>query len=557
MDTVQPKKLKTKNIRQSVLNFSLENKISIEECSFKINKVVTYIKTSADDTFKLFNEDINIHYENKAKLLNEHVEFKQIYIITLYKPAKNRLKLHYSIDFEQFCSHPKMIIHHDSLIPYKRLKPKELFVLLRSEINRIKAYHGILLNIFDDQMIKNLKAFVKHIYSGKFSKRIKLPLFEGVAPEITRESKLIMWFEQKKSNHQIIEVEKGELLVEYIKPIFGKSGFNAFGKLISAEVGKNAQGFDAEVDESTIEIVENEDKTLYKSKIKGFVHFVNNKLKVDNRVSISKLSRIHDDLAKDEENNVEVIISQHDTAEDSVGEGVKLTSETIHVTGFIGSKSVLRAVNLKIDGATHQDSIQFAKFATINRHKGTLRCHDAKINLLEGGEIHATSVEIESSIGGIVYAQDVTLGTVKNNLKVYASNSISVKVVMGEDNLFKINYKDIPLLTNKIEFIDKDIEELKLSLKPAARRDPAEISKIKEKIQELKNTQNKIIHSSEYAKISVEQPFRGLNIITFTLSNGDELTYKTEAKQYEPFYLELTEEKVILHPVNKTISLEG
>ncbi len=555
MSHTKPKKIKTKNIKESIAKYASQNGISIDECAYKINEVATYIKTSLDESFKLFNEDVNEQYKNKDKILNEHVKFKQVYIITVFKQTEHTIKLHYSIDFGEFSTHPKITIHHDSKIPYKRYKPKDLFRLMVSEINMIKGYHGILINIFDAPMIKNLKILTKHIYSGKFLKRVKLPLFDGIEPEITRESKLVLWFEQKESKHQIIEVEEGEILVEYKKPKFGKNGFNSFGQQIDSDAGSNKEGFRAEIDNASIIIVEDEDKILYKSKIKGFVHFVNNNLKVDNRVKISKISRIEDSLAKDEENNVEVIISQHDTTQDSVGEGVKLTSETIHVTGFIGSKSRLEAVNLQIDGATHQDSSQFAKFAQINRHKGTLRCHDAKIKLLEGGEVHATHVNIESAIGGAIYAQDVTINHVKNNLKVYASNSITVKLVSGEDNLFKINYKDIPILQSKIDFIDNDIEELQYSLEEASRHNKEKVPIIKEKIKDLKNIQNDIKNSTLRAKITIEKPLHGLNVINFTLKSGEELIHKTDAKKYEPFFLEIKEESITLLPVKKSISL--
>ena len=65
--------------------------------------------------------------------------------------------------------------------------------------------------------------------------------------------------------------------------------------------------------------------------------------------------------------------------------------------------------------------------------------------------------------GGTIYAENVTVDHVKNNLKIYASNSITIKHVSGEDNFFKINYKDIPTLNSKYNFIEKEIELLRAS----------------------------------------------------------------------------------------------
>jgi hypothetical protein len=550
------KKFKTKNISATIEKFASENDRSPLEFSFNINGVETYIKTVAEDTFVLYNEDIHDYYKDHDKLINEHVRIRQIYTITVKETPKKIVKLNYSINFSDNNVSPAIILHPESDIPYKKYKPKEIYLLLLKELNNIKALNGILINIFDTQMKEKLKAFVKYLYGGKFVKKIKIPLFNGVEPEVRRNSKLVMRFLQKETNHQVIEVDEGEVLVDFIKPVFGKNGLNAFGEIVNNDYLKNSEDLKCHVDKKSIEIVENEDKKIYKSRLKGYVHFDENNFYVDNKIKMEHLSRVQDSVAKDEANNIEVIISQNDTSLDSLGEGVELTSETIHINGHVGAKSTLRAVNLTIDGATHKDSSQEAKFATINRHKGRLRCHSAKITLLEGGEVHATNVEIENSLGGTVYAENVTIQNVKSNLKVYASNSITIKRVSGEDNLFKISYKDIPTLNSKYNFLAQEMEELKYKLEGALRHTPSDVPVLKEQINELKTEQEKIINCVKHAKISVQEPFRGLNTITFTFADGEELTYKTDEAAYEPFYLVESGDYITLHPTQKKILIE-
>ncbi|MCD6433910.1 MAG: hypothetical protein J7L21_07695, partial [Sulfurimonas sp.] len=96
---------------------------------------------------------------------------------------------------------------------------------------------------------------------------------------------------------------------------------------------------------------------------------------------------------------------------------------------------------------------------------------------------------------------------------------------------------------------------LKYSLEEAQRHDISQINPIKKKIKTLTDERNSIKNSSKNATITIEKPFTGLNTIIFALNNGDELIYKTSPKEYEPFYLELNEDKITLHPVNKTITL--
>ena len=550
------KKIKTKNISAAIEKFAAENDRSALEFSFNINSVETYIKTVSDDSFVLYNEDIHNYYNDHDKLINEHVRIKQIYIITVKETPKKIVKLSYSINLSDNNVSPSIIIHPESDIPYKKYQPKEIYLLLLKELNNIKALNGILINIFDTQMKEKLKAFVKYLYNGKFINKVKIPLFNGVEPEIRRNSKLIMRFLQKETNHQVIEVDEGEVLVDFIKPIFGKNGLNSFGDIVNNDYLKNSEDLKCHVDAKSIEVIENNDKKIYKSRLKGYVHFDKNNFYIDNKIKMEHLSRVQDSVAKDEANNIEVIISQNDTSLDSLGEGVELTSETIHINGHVGAKSTLRAVNLTIDGATHKDSMQEAKFATINRHKGRLRCHSAKIALLEGGEVHATNVEIENSLGGTVYAENVTISNVKNNLKVYASNSISIKRVSGEDNLFKISYKDIPTLNSKYNFLTQEMEELKYKLEGALRHTPSDVPVLKEQINKLKIQQEKIVNCAKHAKISVKEPFRGLNTISFVFDDGEELTFKTDETAYEPFYLVESEEYITLHPTQKKIPVE-
>ena len=551
------KKIKTKNIANSISKFAAEHLLKPDEYTFNLNGVETYVKTTANDDFIVYKEDIHNYYKDREKLINEHVQFKQLYVITIKKEIKPLIKLNYTINFSDNNIAPYIIIHPDSIIPYKKYKAKDIYLLLLKELNNIKALNKILIQIFDTKMKEKLKAFVKYLYQNKFVKKIKIPLFDGIEPEVTRTSKLVKHYLKKENNAQVIEVEVGEVLVEYIKPIYGKNGLNAFGETIRNDYGRNKGDLHVEVDLDSIEIEENDNHKLYKSKIKGFIYLDDKKFYVDNRIKMKSLSRMQEKVAKDEDNNIEIHIEQNDTNIDSLGEGVELTSETIHIKGHVGAKTKLEAVNLVIDGATHGDSYQEAKFAEINRHKGRLRCHRAKIKLLEGGEVHATDVEIESSLGGSIYAENVTIGHVKSNLKVYASNSITIKRVSGEDNLFKINYQDISTLNAKYNFISEEIEDLKYELEGALKHTKSKVSILKDEINKLKKQQYEIIHSAKYAKITIEEPLRGLNTITFTLSPDEELTFKTEAKKYDPFYLIITDTTITLHPTQKKISINS
>jgi len=550
------KKIKTRNVTVSLKKFAAENNLSLKECDFTINHVDTYMKSNTNDDYQLYNEDVYEFYENEQKMLNEHVKIRQLYTITIKKLIKKPLQLKYAVEFDKYSINPKLIISPDSIIPYKSHKASETLLLLVKEINKIKLKNNILIKLFDDKMIKNLRAFTKYIYAKKFTKKLKISLFSGIDPILSRQSRLVLWYEEKNSNHQVIEVDKGEVLLEYKKAIFGKNGFNSFGQVIESGFSNNKEDYQYHTDDKTIEIIENDNTKIYKSKVKGFVHFAKNILSVDNKLKMRNLSRVQTSISKNEDNNIEVFVAQNDTNKDSIGEGVELQSEVIHVTGHVGAKSTLEALNLQIDGATHKDSIQYAKDAIINRHKGTLRSNTAKITLLEGGEVHASKVEVGVALGGSIYAENVIIGQVKSHLKVYASNSIEIKLVSGEDNIFKINYKDVPVMNDRLMFLEDEVQSLKYKLEGASKHTHTDVPKLKQKIKEIRLKQDKIKESAKYAKITIHKPLQGLNTIIFVLETDDEIIYKTDAVLYKPFYIDVHDDIITLHPVNKTVSIK-
>ena len=556
MAPIQNEILKTKHIKPAIEKFIAKHLIPPSEADFTLNKVDTLLKSLTIDSFTLFSKDVLKEYLDKEKILNEHISFTQIYTVTLKHTEKKELELLYDIEYGKFATHPKLILSPESKIPAAKYKPVELLNLLYKEINKIKAYHGMLVQIFDEPLKKALKTLVKYIYAKKFIKKVKIPLFDGIEPVLARDAKLIYWFKQKEKKGMVVEVEADEVLVEYKKPIFGKNGLNAYGEYIHSDTAKTISDLEAKIDTNTVYIEEDEYTKKYKAKQKGYVYFDGKTLAVDNTLRLNEVSRNKNILDSDEEkNNIELLIKQHDVTKDSIGEGVELSSENIHVDGFVGAKSKLEAKYLEIEGATHQESKQFAKYAKINRHKGTLRAHEATIKLLEGGVVHATKVTIENSLSGFVYAQDVTIKQVKSNLKIYATNSITIDLVSGEDNLFEINYEKVPVILSKIEHIQEEIEELRYKKKQAERFRPDEVDKLKQKIQEAKEQIQKIKESYKYASINVKHPFRGLNTIVFTIDKEHQLVYKTQDKHYETFHIEIKDDLVILQPPAISLSL--
>lgn len=540
----------TRNIDSLLQEYASDTYTPLECCDFNLLGVVTYIKYPNSESYTKISEELFNNYSlNIDNVILDKININQVYKVEIHKSLECNIKLETSIKFDKFTTHPKLVLYPTSHIPYQTMKPIEIYKLLINEINKIKVKNRILINFHSNEMLEDLKKFIRHLYAGKFLKPVLILLFEGVEPELSAQSHLNLIFQSKDSgDHQLVEIEPGETILEYKKPIYGSNGFNCYGKQI--EHGElQANSFDLKIDEESIEVSEHENMLILKSKKRGFVDFCDNHIAVSNLLTIGKVNRIQSKITDDENNDIEVYIAQNDVTQDSVGEGVKLISERIHVSGHTGANSILEATELVIDGATHKDSMIIAKNAFINRHKGTLRCNRADIQLLEGGKIHATYAEIGTCLGGTIYAKDVVIDHVKNHLTIYASNSITIRLISGEDNNFIIDYSKIPVVASEINFITADIDDLKFQLEEEIKRNGKGVENIKTKIQALRAQKNLIKNSTLSATISIKNPLSGLNVIKFVLPNNEEIIYKTLPQKYEEFHLQISEDKVTLLPV--------
>ncbi len=548
--------IQTVNVAEALRQFASDSITPLAQCDFVLHGVHTYIKSCHMETFGKYGEKLRERYTDTDRLINDRVVFRQVYKISLLKSPETDVRLEYTLEPGPYATHPLLHIKSSSVIPKERYKPQQLFMLLLKEINKIKAREGMLIGLYSDAMIEDVKSLVKRIYTGQFTGEYTVLLFSGIEPEIARPSRLELHFEQKNVDRQLKEVEPGELLVEYSKPVYGRNGLNAYGKRVSSGNAENEPFLSCEIDDATVSVVDDANSVRLYSKKRGFVHYTPEHIEISNRLTLDTIKRVHSQVAKEEENEVEVHITQNDTTRDSVGEGVHLTSERIHVSGHIADKATVEAKHLVVDGATHNGARLFAREATVNRHKGMLRCHKAQITLLEGGEVHATHVNVETALGGSIYAEQVTLGVVRHHLKVYATDSITINSITGEDNAFVINYKKVPIVLRHLEYLDEDIDEQRYLLDEAKRHREEEVPKISKRIVAMRDEIEEIKHSSFNATVVIKHTVHGLNTITFSLPKNKEITYRTrEGMSYEPFFLELHEEYVTLQPVGVSVSL--
>jgi len=237
---------------------------------------------------------------------------------------------------------------------------------------------------------------------------------------------------------------------------------------------------------------------------------------------------------------------------ESVKEGEEIVSQTLKILGNVHENSIIEASTLHVEGTTLEDSTQFSRFATINKHQGKLRCHEAQINVLEGGEVHATTLKIDSAFSGDIYAQDVIINNAHSDLKVFASNSITINNILGINNTLTINYKDIPILDSKLDLIEDDLNTLNSQLKEALKHNLSEIQNIKQKILNLTSEKNSILNSYKRAKIIITNGLRANNTIKFFV-HDKQLSFSSQDENHSTFKLLIDANTITLFPTQEQI----
>ena len=238
-----------------------------------------------------------------------------------------------------------------------------------------------------------------------------------------------------------------------------------------------------------------------------------------------------------------------------IKEQEELICEDVNIFGDVHQESIIDAHKLLVKGLVHPNTTQFTKYAEINEHQGKLRCHQANINTLNGGTVHASSIIIGTCAGGSIYAQDVQIKKITGDTEIYASNSITIDSITSLDTHLTINYKGIPILMSKLNLIEEDIEELTFLLHKAKEDNSPTQKDIETEIQKLQTEIKDIKNSTANAKISIKEKINGKVFINFTLNENKNISYIAQNTQYKPFYIEYYERKIILQPTQTTITL--
>jgi chaperonin cofactor prefoldin len=500
-----PVVVKTDDIPRTIQETALKYKIGSGTLDIRLLNTKTFIKMDAkeDDWIEVEGNDWD-KFNKPEILLNPNFRVKQEHEIEIHKykeePWSSDLLVHIASNKEKnriVCTIKSGSILRDT---------DELTRKIKHLIHKKMARSRILIDLWDldiegklDELAAKAKVQGQYILPEDY--RFDVAVCFASQPSV--DDALILHYKEKQKQQEegdridyskrgfIQAVEKGEVIIEYVKPRQGKPGRNCLGEFIPVKEPEENHKPDFRVSDN-IEVEENERHILYRAKRGGYVVFDDNTYDIRDEMELEEVSfKKTGSIDAGVETEVKLHINEKDVMKDAIGTGVEVEATEVKVEGNVGASAVVLAEEVVIGGQTHQTSRIIADRATINVLRGYLKTKDlAEVTRVEGGVVEAKEAKIAQMIGGEVKAMNVEVEMLGANAKIYAVSRIEIGKMLGENNKLVIDASEIEAYHNEILSLEESVETLE-----------KEIEKLTEKLRE----RQELVAKSESAVKTLKQ----------------------------------------------------
>ena len=486
---VRPTVVRTQNVAKEIFNIAKLYEIKPELLDFNILDIQTYtrIKSEKQETeWKEVSKDDLRELDDEKNYLNPSFQIKQTYEIEVFSKRMQEDDLYKNLITAVGANATKckvyLSIAAGSSVEYNPRLEDYLLDL----INKKKIRAGILVDIFDEMLpdiTSKISARVRVAQLLTFEKSETHLIAEGFEPTPTVNDALVLYFEKKKelSENERIDyaargfiqsVEKGELLIEYIKPRLGKPGRNCRGEYMKPAEPIIRYEPTFKID-STIKVVEDEKSIKYYANENGYIAFENETYLVKNEIDVGEISfKTTGSIASGVDSDVDMSVKETDAIKDAVGTGMLVEVTKINIEGNVGSNAKVIAREAIVHGQTHKTALIKADDLEINVHKGKAYGKNIRVTRLEHGKIEGEQVKVAQALGGIIRGKEVDIDICTSHVKATASKRIEIQKLQGSENIFTIDplfkkdlQEDLHSNENKIKELELKIKELKQEIK--------------------------------------------------------------------------------------------
>lgn len=442
MQSFEPFDIETEDVAKTLAEFSKERKIEAKNIDFKILSISTVAFNQIDKSLALFDTSRGerIHQDLFA---DPDIKLYQKLLIQIRPKEEQPVRLDISLSADKIFTKVIATLKKESKVIYYPFLDRYLY----EELNKRLARHRILIGIFENDLKKQVDEFVQKMKSGaKFNEDYKFVVAETTDFVPSENDKITFYFEEKRKIDEenpdfynrgfIVDVDEGEILIEYKKPKFGKSGRDVRGHFIEVQEPKsdNKPTF---ASSPNIKIEETASIIRYLSGKKGFVVYDGKMLDVQEELKVKEISfKKTGSIVVDQDKDIVLDIEESNPIVDAIGSNMTARASEVIVRGSMGDNSSVYADKAQVKGLTHSTSKVFAKDAEIATHRGYLEAKEAKIERLEGGEVVADIVHVGHASSGKIVAKKVYITNLGSNCNITASSLIDITAILGSDNKF-------------------------------------------------------------------------------------------------------------------------
>lgn len=492
------------SIVKSLIEFAKDRKVDTKVLDFELISYNTLLKKESDEAYTTVDNPKDITLEDKK---NPTTIMIQEYSIKIMPASKNTNPIKLSLATNKLKTKAIVTIKEGSVFH----KTPTLMKEIKNSIWHKKLRAGLLIDLFEDALDAQLAKLFKVVPDKKALKKdLKFHVALGIEPIAQIDAKYDKVFEEfsKESDSIIDGIEKGILVLKYIKPIAGVDGRSCTGKYIKIKES------DTSVKKPSIDatITEKEQKTCieYFANDNGYVLFTKFDLKISKTLKLDgadfKSSANID--AGEENKDVSVHIGHNKSDnEDAIGSGVKIDVKELNVEGSVAANVSISTQELNIDAQTHKNSkMEVKNTANIKLHRGDLTANEANIDVLESGKVTAhKSVYVKQMVGGTAIAPIVKVDKLISNSIIIASELIEIETILGFDNTLIID-------PYSMESYQKDVQDLKETIGSAKKSFDVQTKNLNDKIDEhasrakrIKTFQERIIAAKQSGRVPVKQ----------------------------------------------------
>ncbi len=511
--------VRTKNVVSELQKVAKSYEVSVESLDFNILEVQTFTRMNEENKegeWELLPADELYQLDEESALLNPFFQIKQMYEVEIFsKNVEEDPYRDFKLAIGANASKCKIYlsIMANSHVKYNRHFEQEFEIMVQKK----KLRAGILLNVFDEMMqdvISQVTAYVRVQQEVTYNKNETILIAQGYEPTPTVDDALVLHYDKKQDIDEktkidyaqrgfIKDVQKGEVLIEYIKPKKGKAGRDCRGKFLAPTEPhvKNEPKFSVD---DTIKVLETEISIQYIANENGYIAFENNTYRLKTDVEIKEISfKTTGSIITGIDSDVSINVAEKDVLKEAIGTGMVVEVTEIDIDGNVGQNAKVTALKANVGGQTHKTATITADNLDINVHKGSAFGKNIHITRLEHGSVDGEFVNIGQALGGKIKAKEINLEVCASHVEATASKYIEIQKLLGSENTFTIDPavqedQQVSLLE-----LDKKIGEQKQLLKRTLKELDTQTKLIKESTTAFNDVKKRLIN---YKKKGIKMP---------------------------------------------------